>query len=167
MFRTIDDFDRTWTYESGGTIRILQTLTDSVLNQAAGPQERTLARMAWHIVTTIPEMMRRTGLEVTGPSETAPVPSSSSEITGAYETTARALLEAIKASWNDETLQQVDDMYGEPWPRGQTLAALVHHQIHHRAQMTVLMREAGLSVPGIYGPAREEWKRHGMEPPPV
>ena len=33
--------------------------------------------------------------------------------------------------------------------------------------MTVLMRQAGLRVPGIYGPAREDWSGMGMEPPSV
>jgi uncharacterized damage-inducible protein DinB len=58
-------------------------------------------------------------------------------------------------------------MYGEKWKRAQTLASLVFHQIHHRGQMTVLMRQAGLKVPGIYGPAREEWSAWGMSPPAV
>ena len=31
--------------------------------------------------------------------------------------------------------------------------------------MTVLMRQAGLKVPGVYGPAREEWAEFGMQPP--
>jgi len=38
------------------------------------------------------------------------------------------------------------------------------HQTHHRAQMTVLMRQAGLKVPGVYGPSREEWSQMGMPP---
>jgi hypothetical protein len=29
------------------------------------------------------------------------------------------------------------------------------------------MRQAGLTVPGIYGPVREEWATMGMEAPPV
>jgi uncharacterized damage-inducible protein DinB len=33
--------------------------------------------------------------------------------------------------------------------------------------MTVLMREAGLDVPGVYGPARQEWAAFGMQPPSV
>jgi len=53
-------------------------------------------------------------------------------------------------------------MYGEKWTRGQSLLALMAHEIHHRAQMTVLMRQAGLKVPGVYGPAREEWAAYGM-----
>jgi uncharacterized damage-inducible protein DinB len=33
--------------------------------------------------------------------------------------------------------------------------------------MTVLMRQAGLAVPGVYGPAREEWAAYGMAAPEV
>ncbi len=44
---------------------------------------------------------------------------------------------------------------------------LNYHSIHHRAQMIVVMRMLGLSVPGIYGPAREEWAAYGMQPPAV
>jgi len=77
------------------------------------------------------------------------------------------LLDQIKKSWDDDTLKTEDDMYGEQWSRAMTLQALVFHQIHHRAQMTVLMREAGLDVPGVYGPARQEWAAYGMKPPAV
>jgi uncharacterized damage-inducible protein DinB len=42
------------------------------------------------------------------------------------------------------------------------LQALISHEIHHRGQMAVPRRQAGLQVPGIYGPAREEWEAYGM-----
>jgi uncharacterized damage-inducible protein DinB len=42
------------------------------------------------------------------------------------------------------------------------LRVLIQHEVHHRGQMTVLMRQAGLEVPGVYGPAREEWAACGM-----
>jgi uncharacterized damage-inducible protein DinB len=58
-------------------------------------------------------------------------------------------------------------MYGQTWARGETLQVLVVHQAHHRGQMTVLMRQAGLAVPGVYGPAREEWVGYGMSAPAV
>jgi uncharacterized damage-inducible protein DinB len=53
-------------------------------------------------------------------------------------------------------------MYGEKWTRAMALRALIQHEVHHRGQMTVLMRQAGLTVPGVYGPAREEWAAYGM-----
>ncbi len=55
-------------------------------------------------------------------------------------------------------------MYGQEWKNSFSLWALVTHQIHHRGQMTVLMRQAGLKVPGLYGPAKEEWEAMGMKP---
>jgi uncharacterized damage-inducible protein DinB len=42
------------------------------------------------------------------------------------------------------------------------LSATIRHQTHHRGQLTVLMRQAGLVVPGCYGPSREEWGQYGM-----
>ncbi|MDM7920662.1 MAG: DinB family protein, partial [Pyrinomonadaceae bacterium] len=65
-------------------------------------------------------------------------------------------------NWNDDTLLQEDNMYGETWTRGLTLFYLMAHQADHRGQMTVLMRQAGLPVPGVYGPSKEEWLAHGM-----
>ena len=75
-------------------------------------------------------------------------------------------MEAISA-WTDADLDKVDDMFGERWTRRFTLLVLINHQIHHRGQMTVLMRQAGLRVPGMYGPAKEDWAQWSMEPPVV
>jgi hypothetical protein len=33
--------------------------------------------------------------------------------------------------------------------------------------MTVLMRLAGLKIPGLYGPSKEEWSRYGMKEPEI
>jgi len=55
-------------------------------------------------------------------------------------------------------------MYGQEWMNAFSLWVEVGHQIHHRGQMTGLMRQAGLKIPGLYGPAREEWEAMGMKP---
>jgi uncharacterized damage-inducible protein DinB len=44
----------------------------------------------------------------------------------------------------------------------QRLGFIVSHQIHHRAQLTVVMRLNGLNVPGVYGPSKEEWTSYGI-----
>ena len=75
------------------------------------------------------------------------------------------LIEAVTAGWDDATLAVEDDMYGMQWKRGMTLAVLINHEIHHRGQMSVLMRQAGLTVPGVFGPAKEEWAELGAPPP--
>jgi uncharacterized damage-inducible protein DinB len=167
MFRRVDDFEKAWARESESTLKMLRALTDASLAQAVSADDRTLGRMAWHVATSLGEMMQRTGLAVAGPGHDAPVPGTVDAIVKAYETAARAVAEGVGASWTDATLETEDDMYGERWPRGQTLQALVVHQAHHRGQMTVLMRQAGLKVPGVYGPAREEWTAFGMPAPAV
>ena len=167
MIRTIQDFEYHWSQELEATQKIFKHITDKSLSQAITPQNRTLGRLAWHITTTISEMMSKTGLVIAGPNPESPVPSSAKAIFNAYNEAAISLLEQVKSKWTDATLLVEDEMYGEKWKRGDTLMSLLFHQIHHRGQMIVLMRQAGLNVPGIYGPAREEWAAYGMKEPEV
>lgn len=167
MIHTIKDFEFLWSREIESTQKVLKHVTDKALLHEFSPDVRTLGRLAWHITTTIPEMMERTGLTIAGPKPDDPIPSSARAIFKAYNDGAIALLDQVKSTWNDATLEVEDDMYGEKWKRSATLVALIHHQIHHRGEMIVLMRLAGLPVPGIYGPTREEWEKFGMEPPKV
>jgi len=167
MFTTVAGFLESWKFESSGTSKLLAVLTDESLAQAVTPVGRTLGRLAWHITTTIPEMMERTGLHLNGPAPDAPVPASARAIESAYKEAARSVAEVVAASWSDATLTLEDEMYGMKWTRGVTLGVLISHQTHHRGQMTVLMRQAGLVVPGIYGPAREEWAQMGISAPEI
>lgn len=165
MFLSVATFLQAWVKEGKLTQRLLDALTDDSLNQAVGEQDRTLGRIAWHLVTTIPEMMARTGVILESINEDAPPPNTAKEIIHNYLKVTNALVIAITSQWNDQTLLEKRDMYGETWTNGSTLSALIDHQIHHRGQITVLMRQAGLKVPGIYGPSREDWKQMGLEPP--
>ena len=167
MFRRVDDFMGAWTYEADQTHKMLDRLTDASLKHAVGEGHRTIGRVAWHIVVTIPEMAKQVGLEIAGPDPKAPIPTTAAAIADAYKETATSLSEQVKANWNDATLEQSDDMYGETWKRGQTLAALSSHQTHHRGQLSVLMRQAGIAPPGPYGPAKEEWSNYNAPPPEV
>ena len=159
MLNTVAQFGQIWKHESGATARVLAALTDASLSQRVTPRDRSLGEIAWHLATSIPEMANRTGLRVAGGDHEAPAPASAAAIRDAYVRAAGSLLEQVRLHWTDETLKVEDDMYGERWPRGLTLQALVFHEIHHRGAMTVLMRQAGLVVPGIYGPNREETER--------
>ncbi len=167
MFTTIKHFETAWKQESGNTRKMLEALTDESLQQSVADDHRTLGRMAWHITQSIPDMGNRTGLKVAGPSEKDPVPATADEIRKNYDKAASTLMSEVTGKWKDETLQVEDNLYGETWKRGLTLRILVDHEIHHRGQMTVLMRQAGLKVPGLYGPSREEWANYGAPPPEV
>lgn len=165
MYRRLDDFTEDWAQESASTLRVLRALTDASLGQKVTPEGRSIGRLAWHITLTIPEMGRHAGLDVAGPQEDAPQPTSAAAIADTYQRAAAALPDAVRRAWRDEDLPGEIDMYGERWTRGAALSAFIRHEAHHRGQITVLMRQAGLSVPGVYGPSREEWAAFGMTAP--
>lgn len=167
MFRSIDDFLKSWKNESESTLKELNGLTDATLSQPVTDDHRTLGRIAWHLTGTPHEMMARTGLHVEGPAEDAPVPATAKAIVDAYTRTSASLEAAIRRQWSDASLTEMDEMYGEQWARGATLLVLIVHQAHHRGQMTVLMRQAGVTVAGSVGPAKEAWAQWGMQPPAV
>ncbi|MDZ4723237.1 MAG: DinB family protein [candidate division Zixibacteria bacterium] len=167
MFTTVDDFAKSWQNESGKTLKLLQTLTDASLSQAVASNHRTLGRIAWHITTTIPEMMGQAGVKLTKVQGGDPMPPSADMIRKLYDLASKELLSKIKSDWNDGLLHNEDNMYGMQWKRGLTLMILINHEAHHRGQMTVLMRQAGLPVTGAYGPSFEEWGGMGMKPPVI
>lgn len=164
MFRTIAEFETTWTGEYERTSRLMKALTDASLAQKVTPAGRSLGRLAWHMLESHGKLGEQAGLAVEARFDAAPQPSSAAEIAAAYDVSAGAFLAAVKAGWTDADLPSQVIMYGRPWTRGLALDVLIKHEIHHRGQMTILMRQAGLVVPGIYGPAREEWSAMGKPP---
>lgn len=162
MYYKISDFISDWNYESESTIKIFSNLTDTSLSKRIHEKVRTAGRLAWHITTAIPEMMNRTGLKIEKVKEDSPLPTKVVDLVEAYKSVSNDLLNQIKANWTDESLLKEDDMYGEMWSRGKTLSVLITHQIHHRSQLTIVMRLLGLKVIGVYGPSNEEWAAYGM-----
>ncbi len=165
MFRQVRDFLTAYDQAVARTEKILGALDDESLHKPVAPGYRTLGQVAWHIVTTIPEMMGRTGLGLSGVDPHSLPPGTAAAVREGYRKASSELRAAVAAGWTDETLLKVDELYGEQWPRGVTLSVLMGHETHHLGQMTVLLRLAGRQVPGIMGPSKEEWRQYGMQEP--
>ncbi|MDQ2769402.1 MAG: DinB family protein [Bacteroidota bacterium] len=165
MYTTISDFVTEWQYEAAATEKLLAALTDASLAQPVAPGGRTLGRIAWHIVQTLTEMPHTAGFLAVDELAGQPVPAKAAEIRAAYHRLAQQVASAATASWTDDQLLDKIPMYGDSWPKRAVLSVLIRHQAHHRGQLTVLMRQAGLPVPGVYGPAREEWAAFGGTAP--
>ena len=164
MFRTIQDFVDLWKSESDSTIKIFSNITDEKLNQKVSENIRSLGRLAWHITQTLTEMPFKAGIVDKDYLDELPVPLSVQEIINTYKKYSEALIESLENKWTDKDLTDVIDMYGQKWKKKFILQVLITHQIHHRAQMTVIMRLLNIPVPGIYGPSKEEWTQFGMTP---
>lgn len=165
MIRNLEDFLTVWQHESDSTLKVLEALTDMSLQQRVSEDSRTLGTLAWHLVISIDEMIGRTGLEFSATPHETPQPLTAKEMVEAYRQSSDSIVKAIKEQWTNESLLEEQDMYGELWTVATVLQTLIYHQIHHRGQMTILMRQAGLSVPGMYGPSKDEWLAFGEEAP--
>ncbi|MEH7153251.1 DinB family protein [Bacillus thuringiensis] len=165
MYQTIEGFLHTWKYEAESTQKMLDVVTDESLSQEIAPGHWTLGKVAWHIVTAIPVILSGTGLKFEGERKDYSVPTAAKTIADGYCKMNAAFVQALQSEWTDKDLTTTNDFFGRPMPNSIVLMTLIHHQTHHRGQMTVLMRQAGLTVPGVYGPAKEEWVAAGMETP--
>lgn len=168
MFTTIADFESLWREEADKTLLVLDRLTDASLAHATDPEGRTIGRLAWHITESVSEMPAEAGLEgIDGPREDSHVPIHARDIRDAYARTSDSFLAALRAGWTDTSLLEEVPMYGETWTKRGVLVCLLMHQAHHRGQLTVLMRQSGLTVPGLYGPTREDWAQMGVPAPAI
>ncbi|ULT54740.1 DinB family protein [Neobacillus drentensis] len=165
MFTSINEFSQEWNQEAASTQKVLDALTDESLQQPVSTEDRTLGRIAWHIVTSTPGMVNEFGITITNVENADSTPASAQDIADTFRRVSADVVEQVQNQWTDESLQEMQNVFGMTMPKAATLSLLIKHIIHHRGQMTVLMRQAGLPVPGIYGPSREEWSQIGMEAP--
>jgi uncharacterized damage-inducible protein DinB len=162
MYSSVKTFVSDWKHESEATLKLLNILTDESLKQKVWAEGRTLGFLAWHITLSVGEMMTKIGLNPDCPPEDAKMPPKAEDIKNTYEKASVSLISELESKLKDEMLNDDVSAYGQTWKKGVILKMLNGHQIHHRGQMTVLMRQAGLKVPGVYGPAKEEWAAYGM-----
>ena len=162
MYRTIQDFIDDWKEESALTLQIFEAVDESKKAEKLNDNVRSLDRLAWHLTQTLSEMPFHAGLFAEDPLEHIPVPDAFKEIIATYNDYSNKVAELVTKNWTDKSLEEEVNMYGQQWKKSKVLSVLIRHQVHHRGQMTAIMRALGMPVPGIYGPAKEEWSRFGM-----
>jgi uncharacterized damage-inducible protein DinB len=163
MYTAISHFINEWNQEAVSTQKVLDALTDESLQQRVSPEDRTLGEIAWHIVASTPGMLMEFGVTVKSSLNETDLPTSAREIAETFRNVSAETSAAISEQWTDQSLSETKSVFGMDLPRAVMLSMLNKHIIHHRGQMTVLMRQAGLKVPGVYGPSREEWSQMGMD----
>lgn len=156
MFLRVHDFSTAWRHESANTARLFAQLTDASLAVRIAEGYRSLGELAWHIVVAPKTIMAHVGLVFPGPDRSSSPPAGAAEIHSNYVDAAKMFGTAVLDSWTDDMLGETVEFYGTASPRGRVLATTLHHEIHHRGQVTVLMRQAGLKVPGMYGPSKDD-----------
>jgi uncharacterized damage-inducible protein DinB len=166
MYITISDFITEWKNEAVLTQKVLDSLTDESLQQQVYPEGRTLGRIAWHFVTNIPDYLTEFGLVIDQIQHSDEVPSAK-KIAETFKNISSDVVKAVEEQWTDDALTQIQNYFGRQESNATIFMGLMKHIAHHRGQVTVLMRQAGLRIPAVYGPSKEIWMQMGVEKPPL
>ncbi len=164
MYNTVGDFIVEWKNEAALTQKVLDGLTDESLSQQVYSEGRTLGRIAWHFVTNIPDYLTEFGVSIEKVPNPDEVPDAK-EIAETFKTVSSHVVNALQEQWTNETLKQIQDAFGRKESNATIFMGLIKHIVHHRGQVTVLMRQAGLPIPAVYGPSKEGWAQMGVTPP--
>lgn len=156
MFTSTNDFLSEWKQEAATTQKVFDALMDASLTQEAGPDLYTIGSVAWHVTGAAYYFMAQVGVTFEAPDLQKESPASASEIADTYKLVSKRLADAVSDQVSDEKLNEPISLFGMDMPFQGVLRLLIQHQAHHRGQLTVLMRQAGLQVPGVYGPSKEE-----------
>jgi uncharacterized damage-inducible protein DinB len=162
MYTTIQQFKKEFATEMQTTLAVFKAITNDKLTNKPNDDIRSLQRLVWHITLTHGEMLGKAGLTINCPSEHAAPINNIAEICKIYEASAQSVLQVVEQQWADDDLQTELNMYGEQWTKATVLNVLTKHEIHHRGQLSVVMRLNNIKVPSIYGPAKEDWATYNM-----
>jgi uncharacterized damage-inducible protein DinB len=164
MYRKISDFQADWDYEINATLKLFSNLKDEKLDIKVCNEGRSLGKIAGHIALSCSDAALNAGFKGNYEPEDSNALVSVKKINEILKRDAETLLDAIKSSWNDSQMEDEIEVYGMIFKKGVYLRSLVNHLIHHRGQITVLMRQSGLKVTGVYGPSKEEWADYNLPP---
>lgn len=156
MFTTVNDFLQEWKQEAAVTQKVLDALTDESLKQEVAADLYSIGSVAWHVTGATYYFPAQLGITFEVPDLRKEAPTSASEISETYKTVSTRLSEAVSEQVSDEKMNEMVNLFGMDMPVQAVFRLLIQHQAHHRGQLTVLMRQAGLKVPGVYGPSKEE-----------
>jgi uncharacterized damage-inducible protein DinB len=157
-YTSLDEVVKDIQAEAALTEKVLDALTDASLSgNPIAPGYRSIGQIAWHLAGAYNAFFEEAGLQFKGMEHGAPLPASAKAIADTYRTVTAAVIAAIGSQWTDATLQERRKLWGfmELSVPG-VITLFIRHQIHHRGQLTVMMRHAGIQSPGVYGPNREE-----------
>lgn len=156
MYRKLDDFINDWERARAGTVKVLEAVTDDKLKQEITEGHSTLGWLGWHLATAQQYFGGLVGITLEVPGDVKVVPEKASEVVEAYKFLSLQLADKAKQEFTDASMEENVDVHGSPAPRGAILRNMIDHQTHHRGQMTVLLRQASLPVPGVMGPTKED-----------
>ncbi len=155
MYRMINDFIHDWQKSYDGTLLVFESITEDKKGFEIVEGHNSLEWLSWHLTTAPAYFMGQVGLTLDVELNPSATPTTIEEIIKTYKLASEQVITAVKETFTDESLSENVVSHGKATPIGALLRSMIDHQNHHRAQMQVLLRQAGLNVPSVMGPTKE------------
>jgi uncharacterized damage-inducible protein DinB len=155
----IDELITIWERESHLTSKLLRTMPSDHLDFRPDPHGRSLGELAWHlaeieaIMTTIAQQRSFSAPPPAGLER----PKSAEEMASGYDRIHREAVERVRGLKLEELALEFPFFGGGTISvRGVLRYPLLHHLIHHRGQLMMMIRLAKGVPSRVYGPNRED-----------
>lgn len=153
----IAEFIDLWEYESALTKALLDAIPPDRLDFRPDPHGRSIGELAWHIAqleAIFSNMAReRTfGGRPAGLERPPTVP----ELASGYARIHREAVERVRGLRPEDLDREFPFFDRQISVRSVLRFPLLHHEIHHRGQLMMMIRQAGGVPSRVYGPNREE-----------
>lgn len=156
----IDTFRTVWNSEAENVIRLLEALPTDQYDFRPDPNGRSIGELAWHLseidaCLTFGIAEGRFSFEDEPPDLNRP--REIRLLAPGYHRVHEQAVARLRNVQSDQLDRAVTFFDGRQLTIREVLwDQLLHHLIHHRAQLVLLCRMAGGMPPGLYGPNREE-----------
>jgi (2Fe-2S) ferredoxin/uncharacterized damage-inducible protein DinB len=158
MATTMQEILERYEHEHASTHAVIAAMPDA--HASFRPHERSLswAQLAWHVATTplyyVSEVFKlptRSGWDL----DSAKPPTTTAALVQALDDFYQDVVDALGTK-DDAWVGEMSDYHGQMKENRWILGHVIDHEIHHRGQMTVLLRLKDASVPMVYGPTADE-----------
>jgi uncharacterized damage-inducible protein DinB len=155
----LQEFLGMWEFESGLTTQLLKTIPNDQYDFRPDPSGRSLGELAWHLA----ELEAIMSAIAASQDFQAPMPAgverprTVDELVSGYERVHREAVERVRAIPAEDLDREFPFFGGRALSVRQVLwAPLLHHLIHHRGQLMMMIRLAQAIPSRVYGPMRED-----------
>jgi (2Fe-2S) ferredoxin/uncharacterized damage-inducible protein DinB len=158
MATTMQEILERYAHEHASTHAVFAAMPDD--HALFRPHERSMswAQLAWHVATTplyyVSEVFKlptQSGWDL----DSAKPPTTTAGLVQALDDIYDEIIAALRTQ-DDAWLDEMTDYHGAMKEKRWILGHVIDHEIHHRGQMTVLLRLKDASVPMVYGPTADE-----------
>lgn len=153
-------FADVYAHEQATTLKVLRAFPAARADYQPHERSSTALKLAWTFVVenNVALAALRGPLDLSGGFP--PAPATFGEVLGAYESSAKELMETLERTPESRLGETVKFFTGPKQmgdvPVGELLWFMLMDSVHHRGQLSVYVRCAGGKVPSIYGPSADE-----------